>query len=107
CGIVTSFDGSKTLEFGPGHDVILILPRSEKEAESALGRWSFDEERKLYTTVLEGKMTDYTLIKPEESGVCILARGDIGAVNIRESWFGRFDVDEQMLDYYEPPTDRV
>jgi hypothetical protein len=43
-----------------------------------------------------------TLIKPEDSGVCILARGDIGAVNIRESWFGRFDVDEQMLDYYEP-----
>jgi hypothetical protein len=34
---------------------------------------------------------DYALVKPEDASVCILAPGDIGAVNLRESWFARID----------------
>jgi hypothetical protein len=106
CGSVTSLDGAKTLEFASSHKVGLTETDVQDEKEprrTTDGSWSFDEQKKRYTITFGDKWTDYTLITPDGSSVCILARGDIGAVNLRESWFGRIEIEPD--DDYAPDRD--
>jgi hypothetical protein len=44
-----------------------------------------------YTLFFGEASSDYILIKPNNSDLCILAIGDIGSVNMRESWFALID----------------
>ena len=94
CGTLTSFDGTKTIYF-ERDDKLLITEKSpdgdEKSERKITGTWSFDEENERYTVRFENTSLDYTLVKPEDSSVCILAPGDISAVNLRESWFGKIE----------------
>jgi hypothetical protein len=94
CGSLTSFDGTKTIYF-ERDDKLLITEKSsdgdEKSERKITGTWSFDEENERYTVRFENTSLDYTLVKPEDSSVCILAPGDISAVNLRESWFGKIE----------------
>jgi hypothetical protein len=106
CGSVTSFDGSKTLDFERDHKVTLTvgaLGTANKPEQTINGTWSFNEEQMRYTTIFREGWTDYTLVKPEGSDVCILARGDIGAVNMRESWFGHIETESPDSDLGDRP----
>lgn len=102
CGSVTSFDGSKTLDFERDHKATLTVRpfgSANKPEQTIDGTWSFNEEQMRYTTIFRD---GWTVVKPEGSDVCILARGDIGAVNMRESWFGHIETEPPDSD----PGDR-
>jgi hypothetical protein len=104
CGSLTSFDGTKTIDFERDYTVVLTEKSSDEDDKNeddkngddkterkVSGTWAFDAEKERYTVSFEGTSVDYQLVKPEESSVCIFAPGDIGAVNLRESWFGRIE----------------
>jgi hypothetical protein len=108
CGSLTSFDGTKTLEFERDNTATLTEKssdgddkneddkeddknRADKPERKVSGTWTFDEEKEHYTVSFEGTSVDYKLVKPEDSSVCILAPGDVEAVNLRESWFGKIE----------------
>ena len=99
CGTLRSFDGTKTLDSDRDHKLVLTQKSpdgNDKSERKSVGTWSFDEEDENYTVALENSSVVYQLIKPEDASVCVLAPGDIGAVNLRESWFGR--IEEQKED---------
>lgn len=94
CGSLKSFDGTKTLDFERSHKASLTekpANDADKPERKVDGTWSFDAENERYTVSIGGTSTGYELVKPEDSSVCILAPGDVGAVNLRESWFGKID----------------
>lgn len=103
CTPFTSFDGSQTLDFEASRKVSLAneLDDTKKSEHKIDGTWSFNEEKKRYTIFLGEAASDYTLIKPNNSTLCILASGDIGSVNMRESWFALI---EDFANY--EPEDR-
>jgi hypothetical protein len=91
---MTSFDGHKTLDFDSDHKVDLTEEDNSddgkftKSERKTSGTWSYDEEHKRFTVIINDRSTDYTLMRPEGSDVCILAVGDLRSVNVTESWFG-------------------
>lgn len=94
CGSLTSFDGTKTIDFEEDLKIVVTekSPDGDEKSERKLaGTWSFDAERERYTVSYEDVSLDYKLVKPEDSSVCIFTRGDVEAVNLRESWFGRIE----------------
>jgi hypothetical protein len=98
CGSLTSFDGTKTIDLDRAHKVVLTekTPDSDDKSErKSIGTWSFDAEKEHYTISFADTSLDYKLVKPEESSVCIFAPGDVGAVNLRESWFGQIEEKEE------------
>jgi hypothetical protein len=101
CGSLTSFDGTKTLDLERDHKVTLTEKSGDdddKSERTSSGTWSFDEEKERYTVSFADTSLEYTLVKPEESSVCIFAPGDVGAVNLRESWFGKIEKKEDEED---------
>jgi hypothetical protein len=93
CSPMTSFDGHKMLDFDRDHKVDLTEEdtpdeNSKKSERKTFGTWSYDEEHKRFTVIINDRWTNYTLMRPESSDVCILAVGDLRSVNITESWFG-------------------
>lgn len=98
CGSLTSFDGTKTVDFERAHKIVLTEKSSNGDHTSerkSTGTWSFDADKERYTIYFKDTSLDYTLVKPEDSSVCIFAPGDVGAVNLRESWFGRTEEKEE------------
>jgi hypothetical protein len=94
CGSLTSFDGTKTLDFERSHKAHLTEKSSddaEQPEREVDGAWSFDADNERYTVTFGDSSADYALVKPDDSSVCVLARGDVSAVNLRESWFGPKD----------------
>src|SRR5215813_4333609 len=95
CGSLTSFDGTKTIDLERDHKVALTEKTADgddKSERKSSGTWSFDEDNERYTVSLADKSLEYTLVKPEESNVCIFTPSDdVDAVNLRESWFGRIE----------------
>jgi hypothetical protein len=92
CGSLTSWDGTKTLDFERNHRASVSEKPSDEADKSERkvdGIWSFDAEKDRYIVAFKDSRVDYELVKPEDSSVCILAPGDISAANLRESWFGR------------------
>jgi hypothetical protein len=94
CGSLTSFDGAKTLDLDRSHKVRLTEKTSDDDdapERTVDGTWSFEADTERYTISFEEHAASYTLVKPEDSSVCILAPGEVGAVNLRESWFAPKD----------------
>jgi hypothetical protein len=94
CGSLKSFDGTKALDFERSHKASLTEKSAndaDKPERKVDGTWAFDEDKERYTVSIGDSSADYELVKPEDSSVCILAPGDVGAVNLRESWFGKID----------------
>ena len=92
CGSLTSFDGAKTIDFERTQKIVLTEKSSngnDSSERKVIGTWSFDAEKERYTVSIEGTSLTYQLVKPEDSSVCIFTPGDVGAVNLRDSWFGR------------------
>jgi len=93
CGSLRSFDGAKTLDFERNHSASLTEKSDDanKPERKVDGTWSFDEEKERYTVSFGDSPAHYKLVKPEDSSVCILTAGDVSAVNLRDSWFGRIE----------------
>lgn len=102
CGTLTSFDGTKTIDFDRDHKIGLTEKSpdgDEKSERKSTGTWSFDEENERYTVSLQNASVSYQLVKPEDASVCILAPGDdVEAVNLRESWFGKIEEQDDDED---------
>jgi len=48
----------------------------------------FDETTKLYAVNLNGGVATYSIVEPEGAvGICMLVKGDLGAADLRASWF--------------------
>lgn len=98
CGTLTSFDGTKTIDFDRTHKIVLTEKSPDdhdKSGRTVAGTWSFDEEKERYALSFENTSMDYQLVKPENSSVCILTTGDTDAVNLRKSWFGRIEEEKE------------
>ena len=67
------------------------------------GSWNFDETAKLYTVTLNGEVSSFTIVEPESTGVCMLVTGDLGAADLRSSWFSSL-ADDDPGDDREPDT---
>jgi hypothetical protein len=99
-----SLDGLKTLDFDENHKVSLIEEdkseddKSKAQDRNTFGTWSYDEHHERFTIIINERWTDYKLVRPEGSNICILAAGDVRSANLAESWFGTVDA--------EPPDDR-
>jgi hypothetical protein len=73
--------------------------RSWKDGEatkdrSVSGYWRVNEGSKRYTVTLNGENTSYLLVTFERAPVCMLVKGDIGAADLRESWFASSTADD-------------
>jgi hypothetical protein len=94
CGSLTSFDGTKTLDFQRSQKARLTERSpddADKSGRKVDGTWSFDGDEQRYTVSFGNSSTQYALVKPEDASLCVLVPGDIGAANLRESWFGPKD----------------
>ena len=67
CGSLTSFDGTKTLDFERDYKTTLTEKSSngdDKPERKSTGTWAFDAEKERYTVSFEGSTVDYNLVKP-------------------------------------------
>jgi hypothetical protein len=51
------------------------------------GKWSYDLESKRYAITLDEETATYSLLSRGEPTICILFKGDLGAADLRASWF--------------------
>jgi hypothetical protein len=92
CSDMISLDGTEHLALSDDHSVLFENEHRSKDADgkrddSIRGAWSFDEISKRYAVTLNGATTTYSVIQVPDSGLCMLIRGELGSVNLRESWF--------------------
>jgi hypothetical protein len=105
CSDMISLDGTKHLALSDDHSVLLESEHRSKDPDgkhddSIRGAWSFDEISKRYAVTLNGATTAYSVIQGPDSGLCMLIRGELGSVNLRESWFS------VATDNFEEDRDR-
>jgi len=86
CSLMQSLDGTRELVLLQDHTVEL---REKAASGEQTGTWAFDEARKRYFITLGAQEKSYTLVQPEDSEVCILARGEMTSANMEESWYSR------------------
>jgi hypothetical protein len=110
CSLTTSLDGSRVLFLSDNHRASFEDHSPLKEGEDGKGRfvdgeWSYDEASKKYTVTLNGAATTYSLVKISDSNICMLIKGELGAADLRASWFSSgSDDDPGDEEYREPPT---
>jgi hypothetical protein len=66
------------------------------------GEWRYDAASHRYALTLDGETAIYGLVSGGEPTTCVLFNGDIGAADLRASWFS-FPSDEDMRDYNYGP----
>ncbi len=89
CSHTASLDGTKELNLSENHRAVLY-DKTKKENGRYLtfnGDWNFNEATTLYTVSLNGEATVYSIVEPEDAAVCMLIKGDLGAADLRASWF--------------------
>jgi hypothetical protein len=87
CLPMQSLDGRQTLSFSENHTV--QLNGANVPGQKAEGVWAFDESGKRYLMTLGSEQKSYVLVRPEDSEVCILARGELKSSDMGESWYSR------------------
>jgi hypothetical protein len=68
------------------------------EGKLLQGTWSYDAGSKRYSVMLDGETINYTLLSRGEPTTCILVKGDLGAADLRASWFS-FPSNDDPRDY--------
>jgi len=66
CGSLTSFDGTKTIDFERTQKIVLTEKSSNDDDSSerkVIGTWSFDAEKERYTVSIEGTSLTYQLVR--------------------------------------------
>jgi hypothetical protein len=87
CTYMVSFDGAKELDLFANQRAV-FYDKSVKENgkyRTVEGNWTFYEATKLYSVILNGEVTTYAIAKTTD--ICILVKGDLGAADLRGSWF--------------------
>lgn len=95
CIFTMSFDGMKELALSDNHQAVLYdLSKKEYwESPTIEGTWSFDETTHRYALALNDVVTTYSVVAPrsavtsDETVACVLVKGDLGAADMRASWF--------------------
>ena len=100
CSDTASMDGSKTLTLDEDHSAKLVEgdPAHAAAGKTTVeGEWRFDRGRGLYSVTLNGKSTSYSIesISAGPATVCALIKGDLGAADLRSSWFSSPEVDDR------------
>jgi len=94
CSYTVSLDGTKELNVFENHGAVLYDKSVKVNGKYRMidGNWTFDEASKLYAVTLNGETATYSLVEPEgPAGICILVKGDLGAADLRASWFSTSD----------------
>ena len=87
CLPMQSLDGGQTLSFSEDHKI--QLSGANVTGHETEGVWAFDESGKRYLMTLGSEQKSYVLVRPEDSEVCIFARGDVKSSDMSESWYSR------------------
>jgi hypothetical protein len=89
CTFTISFDGTKEFALSYNHQAVLYDHSKKKNAgyPTIKGTWSFDEMTHRYSVMLNDVVTTYSVVAPEQTVACLLVQGDLGAVDMRTSWF--------------------
>jgi hypothetical protein len=94
CSYTVSLDGTKELNVFENHGAVLYdkSVKMNGKYRAIDGNWTFDEVTKLYSVTLNGETETYSLLGPEgATGICMLVKGDLGAADLRGSWFSTSD----------------
>jgi hypothetical protein len=107
CISVASLDGMRQLSLYGNGGATLSDDTSQKDdtaakARSIDGYWRFNEGSKRYTVTFKDENTSYLLVTSDRAPVCMLIKGDIGAADLRESWFSSTAVEGDPRDYEMP-----
>jgi len=103
CTETESLDGKKTLSLTDNSEAVLTEEGNDGKNHTITGNWSFDAGLKRYAVTLNGETTEYSIVSLERIGICILVKGDVGAADLRASWFAS-SVDDDPGDDREPDT---
>ena len=100
CFFTMSFDGTKGLSLSYNRQAVLyayskVVGSKELTIE---GTWTFDEATKRYAVTLDGAVTTYSVVAPEQTAVCMLVKGDLGAADLRASSFSPVYFDDDGYD---------
>jgi hypothetical protein len=52
------------------------------------GNWSIDDSKR-YLITMDAVTTPYLLFSHDDVATCMLVKGEMASVNLRESWFSR------------------
>ena len=99
CGTMDTLDGSNKIRFYENQHTELLGLKEGKEERIAEGRWSYDLALKEYAITLDAKTTTYALLSRGDPINCILYKGDLGAADLRASWFSSNDYDSEGYQY--------
>jgi hypothetical protein len=107
CISVASLDGMRQLSLYGNGGATLSDDTPQKDdtaakARSVDGYWRFNEGSKRYTVTFKDENTSYLLVTSDRAPVCMLIKGDIGAADLRESWFFSTAVEDDPRDYEMP-----
>lgn len=101
CSYTVSLDGTKELDLFDNQNVV-FYDKSTKENgkyRTIDGTWAFDETTKLYAVTLGSEVTNYSIVEPEgAAGICMLVKGQVGAADLRASWFSTLGDDQGDTD---------
>jgi hypothetical protein len=86
-------DGRATL-----YDNTPIKGSETTEDHTTNGAWHFDELSRRYSITFKGASTDYLVVSSEQTKICMLIKGDLGAADLRASWFSGASDDEPPAD---------
>jgi hypothetical protein len=91
CSSTASIDGTKLLDLSDDHQAVMSDVSKDNKSPAVHGTWAFDAATKLYTITLNDVATPYTQLSPQQGDTCILVKGDLGAADLRASWFATPD----------------
>jgi hypothetical protein len=87
CLPMQSLDGTR--ELIPAETGAIQVRGDKRDDEMPTGEWTFDEGSKRYLITIGAERVLYSLVRPKDSEVCILARGELASADMTASWYGR------------------
>jgi hypothetical protein len=89
CSPMQSLIGTSEIAFQPNHTVSVTTEDVQSGTKPSVGSWAYDMAAKRYLITFGAHAEAYALVRPKDSEVCILVRGDETSANMTESWYGR------------------
>ena len=89
CTSTASLDGTKELELYENQVAVSYdkLVKKNGKYQKTVGSWSFNPTTDRYIISFNDAASTYSIVKPEGAGLCMLIVGEIGAADLRKSWF--------------------
>lgn len=91
CSDTVSLDGKRWLSLSSDQTVELSDRSGDASktvsAQPRAGKWTYDPSSRRYAVTLDGQITNYSVLFPDNVATCILVKGDLDKANLIESWF--------------------